>query len=130
MADRLNIRDGGWILYEPDLLGREDADRLFAFLRNEMPWRQETIRGHALPRLNAWFADDGLKYSYSGLSHLGTGWPERLVPIKDRVEAAAGAVFNSVLLNLYRDGRDSIGFQRQESPVRSGRLPAAAAPTG
>ncbi len=103
-------------MYEPDLFAPEEAADLFAFLRNEILWRQETVRGRPLPRLNAWFADADLKYSYSGLSHLGTGWPDRLVPIKDRVESAAGADFNSVLLNRYRDGRDSIGFHTDAEP--------------
>ena len=73
-------------------------------------------RGNPLPRLNAWFADAGLRYSYSGLSHLGSGWLPELAASKDKAEAVAGATFNSLLLNLYRDGRDSIGFHTDAEP--------------
>jgi alkylated DNA repair dioxygenase AlkB len=37
-----------------------------------------------------------------------------LLELKSRVESAAGAEFNSLLLNLYRDGRDSIGMHADD----------------
>lgn len=89
---------------------------MFAWLRSEIPWRQEVVRGNPLPRLNAWFADAGLRYGYSGLSHLGSGWLPERVETKKAVETASGAVFNSLLLNLYRDGQDSIGFHTDAEP--------------
>jgi alkylated DNA repair dioxygenase AlkB len=73
-------------------------------------------RGRPFPRLTAWFADDGLVYRYSGVTHEGTGWLPELLDVKQRVEAASGASFNSLLLNLYRDGRDSIGFHTDAEP--------------
>jgi alkylated DNA repair dioxygenase AlkB len=111
-----DIADGGWLLYDQALCTGEEADTLFRSLRDQVPWRQESIRGRPVPRLNAWFADPGLTYAYSGLLHRGTGWAEWLAPIKHRVEAASGAPFNSLLLNLYRDGRDSIGFHTDAEP--------------
>jgi alkylated DNA repair dioxygenase AlkB len=116
VAEWLDIRDGGRILYDPGFCPPAEADALFAWLRSEIPWRQETVHGHPLPRLNAWFADDGLCYSYSGLSHLGTGWLPELAEIKRAVEVASAAVFNSLLLNLYRHGQDSIGFHTDAEP--------------
>lgn len=116
MAERREIRDGGRILYDQGFCPPGEADALFAWLRSEIPWRQAVVRGNPLPRLNAWFADAGLRYSYSGLSHLGSGWLPELVEIKKAVEAASGAVFNSLLLNLYRDGQDSIGFHTDAEP--------------
>jgi alkylated DNA repair dioxygenase AlkB len=116
MAQWLDILDGGRLLYEPAFCTPAEADALFAWLRTEVPWHQETVRGNALPRLNAWFADEGLRYSYSGLSHLGSGWLPKLADIKQAVEAVSGAVFNSLLLNLYRGGQDSIGFHTDAEP--------------
>src|SRR5262249_35498002 len=83
------------------------------------------VQGRPLPRLNAWFSDAGLRYSYSGVSHQGSGWPEELAAIKRRVEEASGAEFNSLLLNLYRDGRDSIGYHTDAEP-ELGRDPVVA----
>jgi alkylated DNA repair dioxygenase AlkB len=116
MAEWIDIRDGGRLLYDPGFCLPEEADALFAWLRSEVPWRQEQVRGNPLPRLNAWFADAGLRYSYSGLSHRGAGWLPELARIKQRVEAACGASFNSLLLNRYRDGKDSIGFHTDAEP--------------
>jgi alkylated DNA repair dioxygenase AlkB len=116
MADWVDIRDGGRLLYDPSFCTPEEADALFAWLRDEVPWRQEMVHGQPLPRLNAWFSDAGLRYSYSGVSHLGTGWLPELAAIKETVEAVAGTSFNSLLLNRYRDGRDSIGFHTDAEP--------------
>jgi alkylated DNA repair dioxygenase AlkB len=111
-----SIRDGGTLLYDPAFLPPTDADRLFALLREAVPWRQEVTRGRPFPRLTAWYADPGLSYSYSGVTHHALDWLPDLLDLRRRVEAAAGAAFNSLLLNLYRDGRDSIGFHADDEP--------------
>ena len=116
MAEWIDILDGGRLLYDPDFYPPPEADALFAWLANHVSWRQELFRGNPLPRLNAWFADDGLRYSYSGLSHQGAGWLSELFVVKRRVEEASGAVFNSLLLNRYRDGNDSIGSHTDAEP--------------
>jgi alkylated DNA repair dioxygenase AlkB len=112
----VDIRDGGRLLYDPVFYTPIEADTLFAWLRANIPWRQEAVHGRPLPRLNAWFSDAGLKYSYSGVSHLGSGWAPQVAEIKRRLEEATGTAFNSLLLNLYRDGRDSIGFHTDAEP--------------
>jgi hypothetical protein len=100
MANRIDIRDGGRLLYDPDFLPQYEADALFAWLLSSIPWRQESVRGRPLPRMNAWYADAGLTYSYSGVSHEGSGWAPELHVIPHRVADASGASFNSLLLNL------------------------------
>jgi alkylated DNA repair dioxygenase AlkB len=116
MAEWRDIRDGGRLLYDPAFYTPTEAGALFAWLRALVPWRQEVAHGNPLPRLNAWFADAGLRYTYSGLSHLGSGWLPELAAIKEKAEAASGAAFNSLLLNLYRGGQDSIGFHTDAEP--------------
>src|SRR5579883_2861937 len=110
MIQQHNIRDGGTITYDETFYSREAADTLFAWLRKNVAWKQEVGRGRPFPRLTAWYADAGLVYQYSGVTHLGEGWQPEILEIKHRVEAASQAEFNSLLLKLYRDGRDSIGF--------------------
>lgn len=116
MAEWRDIRDGGRLLYDPGYYAPAEADAFFAWLRSDVPWRQEVAHGNPLPRLNAWFADDGLRYSYSGLSHVGSGWLPDLASAKEKVEAASAATFNSLLLNRYRNGQDSIGFHTDAEP--------------
>jgi len=112
----LDIRDGGRLLSDPSFCSPKRADALFAWLQSEIPWRQELVHGKLIPRLNTWFADNGLRYRYAGQSHLGSGWLPKLVQLKRAVETASGAGFNSLLLNLYRDGQDFIGFHSDALP--------------
>lgn len=116
MPHLLEIPDGGLLLYEPAFFPRQAAAELFHALRRDTEWQHEIGRGRPFPRLTAWYADAGTSYSYSGVTHRGQGWPAELLEIKRQVEVAAGVAFNSLLLNLYRDGRDSIGFHADAEP--------------
>jgi alkylated DNA repair dioxygenase AlkB len=68
------------------------------------------------PRLTAWYANPGLTYSYSGVTHQAVPWTPELLDVKRRAELAAGTTWNSLLLNFYRNGRDSIGFHADDEP--------------
>jgi alkylated DNA repair dioxygenase AlkB len=115
MSERLDVADGGVIILEPRFLSIPEADTLLARLGAEVPWRQEKTRwGHSFPRLTAWYADPGLTYSYSGVTHEALAWTEILIEVRRRVEVAAGAPFNSLLLNYYRNGLDSMGFHADD----------------
>jgi alkylated DNA repair dioxygenase AlkB len=86
----------------------------------EVPWRSEEVvmwgRRVPQPRLVAWYGNAGRSYAYSGLCLQPLAWTPLLRDIKSRVEAVAGVHFNSVLLNYYRDNRDSIGFHSDNEP--------------
>jgi alkylated DNA repair dioxygenase AlkB len=110
------LRDDGWLLYDAEFLPKTEADALFAHLFDSTPWKQEGNPGRKFPRLTAWFADEGVNYSYSGVTHQAVPWTPELLTVKTRAEAAANTTWNSLLLNLYRDGRDSIGFHADDEP--------------
>ena len=116
MLQRIPIRDDGWLLYDEGFFPPAEADALFAWLRKGISWRQEGSAGRKFPRLTSWFADSGISYRYSGVTHLAIPWVPQLLAIKEHIEAAAGTCWNSLLLNLYRDGRDSIGFHADDEP--------------
>lgn len=116
MFEMTALRDGGTLLYDAGFLARDEADALFETLCRDTAWKQEVGRGRPFPRLTAWYAADGLIYRYSGVTHVGAGWTPTLSNVKRRIEAAAGADFNSVLLNRYRSGRDSIGMHADDEP--------------
>lgn len=94
-------------------------DYLAAFLK-EIVWRQEDVviygKRHAQPRLIAWHGDPGRTYTYSRLRLAANPWTSGLSTLKESVEQAAGAEFNSVLLNLYRTGQDSIAWHADDEP--------------
>lgn len=100
-------------------LGRPDAE-ILAELIEQVPWRAERIvvfgREVAQPRLSAWYGDADAAYTYSGLHLRPLPWTPLLADLKGRVERASGAVFNSVLLNYYRDHRDGMGFHADDEP--------------
>jgi alkylated DNA repair dioxygenase AlkB len=94
--------------------GAEESDCLFHDLLKQTNWRQDKIRIYGkqmnLPRLTAWYGDAGKIYSYSGITMHPDIWTENLLEIKRRVDRAAKTQFNSVLLSLYRDGRDGLSW--------------------
>jgi alkylated DNA repair dioxygenase AlkB len=109
--------DGSVLLY-PDALAARDADRLFADLHAAIEWRQEiaTLMGRRvpIPRLTAWHGAAG--YVYSGIRMTPAPWTPPLLELKALAEDLAGRSFNSVLLNLYRDGRDSVSWHADNEP--------------
>ena len=81
-------------------------------------WRQEAVRiygkVHQQPRLVAWYGDPGKQYDYSGISLTPLPWTDLLREIKRRIEDCTESTFNSVILNLYRDHNDSMGFHSDD----------------
>ena len=114
MREHIDIRDGGTLDYDPAFYAKSEADALFEKLKSETPWKQERGRFGPFPRLTAWYADAGMTYSYSGVTHHGITWTETLAQIRQDIEKATGASFNSLLLNYYRDGNDSMGYHADD----------------
>lgn len=100
-------------------MGRDD-EAILGQMIDEIPWRQENIlvwgKIHPQPRLTAWYGDRGADYTYSGITLNPMPWSNLLIDIKRRVETVSAASFNSVLLNYYRDNRDSMGFHSDDEP--------------
>jgi len=97
-----------------------ESEAYFSKFLDLVEWRQHIIRIRgrkiASPRLSAWHGDSDAHYRYSGLSLEPRPWFPIILELKTRVEAACEAPFNSVLLNLYRDGFDSMGWHSDDEP--------------
>jgi alkylated DNA repair dioxygenase AlkB len=108
------------IVFYHDFFSVMESDMFFEELLAHSVWKQEHIRlwGRtiALPRLTAWYGDAEKSYTYSGLTVHPHPWTPTLLAIKRRIEMVAEARFNSVLLNLYRDGRDSVSWHSDDEP--------------
>jgi alkylated DNA repair dioxygenase AlkB len=115
--------------WQPEWLDAATADHWLAALEAQTPWQQPQVvvygRQHPVPRLLAWYSDADVRYGYAGISHQPLAWTPLLAQIRARVEAAAGRAFNSVLLNYYRDGQDSMGWHSDDEP-ELGRNPLLA----
>ena len=104
----------------PHFLSEREADAFAASLIAEADWEQQVLkifgREVAAPRLSAWYGDPGAAYAYSGLRLEPKPWLPALSELRSRLERRTGCHFNSVLLNLYRDGRDGMGWHSDDEP--------------
>ena len=109
----LNLPDAE-IMYYPHFFDKPESDLIFAQLNNEIPWQEDTIRvfgkEYQQPRLTALFGNEGKSYSYSNIKMEPHLWSPLLQKIKLVVENSTNTKFTSVLLNSYRNGKDSNGW--------------------
>jgi alkylated DNA repair dioxygenase AlkB len=86
----------------------------------QVPWEVHRIRlfgrWHDSPRRSCWIGDPGASYRYSGADFSPRPWPAALDAVRARLAAELGGPFNSVLANLYRDGRDAMGWHADDEP--------------
>lgn len=100
--------------YRPGLIPAAESDHLLAHFINTSPWRQTVQKmwdkEYLTPRLNCWYGDTE---RIAGTQP----WTEELLAIRSLVEPLAGVRFNSVLLNYYRDGNDSVAWHSDKESV-------------
>jgi len=112
----IDLADGGILLYDQRFLPSELSDRYFAELRGQCAWEQKPgVFGHMQPRLISSYGDEGIIYRYSGRDNIALPWTPTLLEIKTKIEAVQGE-FNYCLLNLYRNGQDSMGMHADDEP--------------
>ena len=108
----------GSALYQPGFFTSVDSERMFRSIMDETPWEARHIilfgKEVPQPRLACWYGD--LAYSYSGITLEPRPMTPTLLEVKQRCEEAASTRFNSVLVNLYRDGQDSMGLHADDEP--------------
>lgn len=115
------IGHGGVLEFDSEFLPKEEADKLLEYLRANVSWEQKFYRDWktgqqvAQPRLTAWYADNPkMAYSYSGVTQVVQPWLPELLELKKKIEQVSGAEYNSVLLNFYRDGKDSVWWHADD----------------
>lgn len=86
------------------------SDNYYSTLLNESPWQQRMRKMYdkviADPRLTAYFGGNN-----------GHAWTPVLLEIKAAVEQITEINFDRVLLNLYRDGKDSVAWHSDNLPA-------------
>jgi alkylated DNA repair dioxygenase AlkB len=114
----LSLEDGE-ILFMKNFFDLSEAQNLFEILQKTINWRQEHIKmygkTHLVPRKTAWYGEDGLNYSYSRIICYPEKWTDELNFIKSEIEKLIPSEkFTSVLLNLYNDGNDKMGWHADD----------------
>ena len=96
----------------------EKKDLWFESCLHDLNWETGFIKifgkTHQIPRLQAWYADNEIEYTYSGKKLQRHDWNSLLLEIKEKIENITSFKFNSVLANLYRDGNDSMGLHSDD----------------
>lgn len=109
------------VYYLPNLYGDEQSAIYFNKLLNEITWQQDIIKIFGkempIPRLQAFYGNEGLSYKYSNINLKATKWNGLLLKIKTDIENISSVTLNSVLLNLYRNGNDSNGWHADDEPA-------------
>ncbi len=113
----MSLPDG--MLYQlPQFLSVDDAGNLLTNLTEALAWQQHRLwlfgRERLTPRLCAWYGDADARYAYSGQALDPLPWTASLEDLRQRIEATLACRFNSVLVNLYRDGADSMGWHSDD----------------
>ncbi len=125
---------GAYVRLMRGFLGQGEAHRAFESIKSSTRWRQDKItiygKEYDVPRLQQWFGDPGMTYVYSRIEMKPEPWTPLLLDIKSKVEKECGCSFNSVLVNLYRDGKDKIGWHSDDEPELGDRPTIASVSLG
>jgi alkylated DNA repair dioxygenase AlkB len=110
--------EDGELSFLPQLPLPLPNDEVLRRLIAETQWREESVvvygKRHLQPRLTAWQGD--ASYTYSGLRLDPLPFTALVATIRAAVEHATQRRFNSVLLNYYRNERDSMGMHADNEP--------------
>lgn len=111
LFDDLPSPDVDWL---PDWLESAAANNLLTRVIDEVAWQQDSMGTPGgripLPRLTAWQGEPDAVYIYSGIRNVPQPWTPAVAELRAAAESASHARFNSVLLNRYRNGADSMGW--------------------
>lgn len=104
--------------YYPHFLDAAERERLLAHLIATTSWHQSslTIKDKTIPtpRLTAWYGDEGQSYILSGKRLLPLPWTDTLLTLRAQIAQFTHLTFNTVLLNYYRDGNDSVAWHSDD----------------
>ncbi len=118
-SEPIKIGNGEYI-FIPGFYDSDQADAYLNELLREVEWKQESMNMYGkevkFPRLTAWCGDQDKPYSFSGITLNPHPWNPTLLEIKQKIEPLCQVEFNSVLLNRYRDGKDSISWHTDAEP--------------
>lgn len=115
---RVQLSPSAHVDHVTGFIAAPEAAQVMAGLRDELAWGEREIvlygRRVLQPRLVAWAG--ALPYRYSGQTLEPRAFTATVSALIDRVASAAGASFNHVLANRYRNGHDSMGFHADNEP--------------
>jgi alkylated DNA repair dioxygenase AlkB len=114
IKDGFTKLENGEIIFHSHLFNKVEADNFLNYLKSKIIWKQESMNMYGrkvdFPRLTSWYGDNDKPYSFSGITLQPNAWTNEILEIKEKIEKLTTVNFNSVLLNMYRNGNDSISW--------------------
>ena len=105
---------------------KEEANKYYHTLLHATPWHEYQMPMYdkvvTAPRMIAWYGEQ----EEAGESALP--WTPELLELRTKVERQTGHSFNAVLLNLYRNGNDSVAWH-SDKEHKIGKNPSIASVT-
>ena len=106
------------IRIEENFFNPIDSDEFLTKLISKLSWESMVIKmfgkDKTIPRLQCWIGDEGCNYKYSGKKLNRQNWTKDLTMIRKKIRKELKIDFNSVLVNYYRDGKDSMGWHSDD----------------
>ncbi len=106
------------IYFYPNFLEADAAKAYFGLLLKIIPWQQDSIKlfgkNYPQPRLTALFGNNTKAYTYSNITMYPKPFPKELLILKEKLELQTKEDFTTCLANLYRNGRDSMGWHADD----------------
>ena len=116
LKDKIDLN----IFYFPDFLSKEKSDVLYKKLHSDIPWQKYKIKifgkTYNQPRLTSFHSIGNKNYNYSQIGIKNNLMTKDLKYLLNQIHEKTDYRFNSVLLNLYRDGMDSNGWHSDNEP--------------
>lgn len=113
-VDGTFVLENGEYIHISSFFDNNSANTYLEAFKNKILWKQESMNMYGkqvlFPRLTSWYGASDKAYSFSGIKLNPNPWIDELLEIKQKIEPLCEVEFNSVLLNLYRNGNDSISW--------------------
>lgn len=104
----------GLVYYTAKVFEPGEADRYMDVLLRSVDWKHDELmmfgKKVVTKRKVAWYGDAGLAYQYSGVRKMAKTWTPELLALKRMAEKITGSTYNSCLLNLYHNGKESMSW--------------------
>jgi alkylated DNA repair dioxygenase AlkB len=115
MAKQINLLPyDGVVNYIPNVYSSLESDSFFTSLLNTIQWKNDEVfifgKHHITKRKTAWYAEDGINYTYSNSTKIALSFTKELLELKLIAEKIAQTCFNACLLNLYHDGEEGMSW--------------------
>ena len=109
------------LIYIKNFIQEEESQSLLQKFIGDLPWQQteRILYGKKIitPRLTVWYGDASSNYSLSSDPSFPLPWTDELLDLKNRVVELSGVRFNTVLLNYYRNGNDSVAWHTDNDGI-------------